>query len=108
MAGTHEAVGRKVDEIEAEMRRIGLWQERPPEADRLDFERPFGMDKLAFEEWLQFVFVPRVREIVASGGAFPGASQVADQAFREWQMHGERDDVDGLLERLREFDAMFG
>jgi uncharacterized protein YqcC (DUF446 family) len=107
MARDYEAVARKVDAIEAEMKRIGAWQAQPLPAGRLDFEQAFGADKLAFEQWLQFVLVPRVRDIVATRGDFPQGSEVATQAFREWKMFGERDDVDRLLELLREFDAMF-
>jgi uncharacterized protein YqcC (DUF446 family) len=107
VAQDYETVSRKVDEIEAEMRRVGVWQAGPPPAERMEFRSAFAADTLAFEQWLQFVLVPRVRGIVAARGQFPSGSEVADQAFREWKMYGERDDVDRLIELLREFDAMF-
>jgi uncharacterized protein YqcC (DUF446 family) len=65
------------------------------------------MDKLALEQWLQFVFVPRVRDIIATKGKFPTQSQVSQQAYREWKMWGSGEEKDQLLERLREFDALF-
>ncbi len=100
-------VAAKVDAIEAEMKRIGMWQAEALPAEKLEFQRAFGGDTMAFEQWLQFVFIVRVREIIAARGRFPSGSQVADQAFREWKMWGERGEVDGLLELLREFDALF-
>jgi hypothetical protein len=48
MQPSYEAVAAKIDEIEAEMRRIGLWQdERPPEADA-PITKAFGADVMAF------------------------------------------------------------
>jgi len=107
MQPSFETVEASVARIEAEMRRIGMWQDQPLSAEQLDFKQAFGGDKLSFEQWLQFVFIPRVRQIISTRGQFPSQSQVADQAFREWKMWGNRDDVDGLVTLLREFDALF-
>jgi uncharacterized protein YqcC (DUF446 family) len=103
----HGLVKSKIDEVESEMRRIGMWQGQPPAPERLVVTQAFGGDKLSFEQWLQFILIPRVREIIAEGGGFPRGSQVSDQAFREWRMWGDMPDVDRLLQLLREFDALF-
>lgn len=108
MKPQYEAVAKQVDLIEAEMKRIGYWQAEPPPAENLVITQAFGGDKLSFGQWLQFVFIPRVRQIIEMRGAFPGASQVADQAFREWKMWGDAPETDELIRLLREFDAMFG
>ena len=103
---SHEAVAAKLDEIEAEMKRIGMWQEQPPRPEQFSFTQAFAMDTMAFEQWLQFVFVPRVREIVATRGAFPPHSQVAVQAVREFDAHPL--DTSRLHTLLHEFDRLFG
>lgn len=100
-------VEAKLNAIEAEMKRIGMWQARPLTADQLDFHAAFGGDKMAFEQWLQFIFISNVRDLIAANGKFPNHSQVADQAFREWRMWGDREGVDQLLELLNDFDALF-
>src|SRR5258707_9835930 len=107
MKPTRETVAAKIAEIEAEMKRIGMWQSAPLTADQLDFHQAFGGDKLAFEQWLQFIFIARVKQIIDGRGSFPSSSQVADQAFREWKMWGDRPEVDLLLDLLRAFDALF-
>jgi uncharacterized protein YqcC (DUF446 family) len=104
----HAAVQAKISQIQAEMQRIGMWQEQPPAAEPLEVTQAFGGDKLSFEQWLQFVFLPRVREIIDQKARFPSESQVSTKAFREWRMFGEAPDVDRLLELLGEFDALFG
>src|ERR1044071_6637609 len=80
-------VAEKIEEVEAEMRRAGLWREGPLEEEKYDFRQAFAMDTMAFTEWLQFVFIPRVKQILESGGEFPSKSEVGAQAFREFVMY---------------------
>lgn len=63
---------------------------------------------MAFEQWLRFVFVPRVESLLTSDGPWPRESHVAARAYREWKMHGDVPEVDRLLDHLRAFDALFG
>ncbi|HEY1923516.1 MAG TPA: YqcC family protein [Tepidisphaeraceae bacterium] len=108
MQPAYELVASRIDEIEAEMRRMGVWQSQPLTPEQLNFKEAFGMDVLALEQWLQFIFIPNVRKIIATKGKFPSGSQVADQAYREWVMWGSRTDVEPLIQLLRQFDSMFG
>ena len=62
------------------------------------------MDTMAFSQWLQFIFVPRVKQIVEDKEEFPTSSMVAVQATREFD--GD-DKADRLVELLSEFDALF-
>ena len=103
----YAAVEAKINEIEAEMKKVGMWQKEPLPPEQLDVRAAFGQDKLAFEEWLQFIFIPRVREIIATKGDWPHGSQVSDQAWREWKQWGSEDQYDHLLDLLRQFDALF-
>jgi uncharacterized protein YqcC (DUF446 family) len=101
---SHSAlVGSKLDQIEAEMRANGLWQASPLRPDQLEFSSAFGADKMAFSQWLQFIFIPRVREAIASG-RFPSSSAVGTQAIREFD--GEPRAA-RLTTLLCEFDALF-
>jgi uncharacterized protein YqcC (DUF446 family) len=104
---SHAAVAAKIAQIEAEMKNVGMWQVEPPPPEKLDVQAAFGHDKLSFEQWLQFIFIPRVQEIIAAKGHWPPASEVSVQAFREWEMWGPPGRYDHLLELLREFDALF-
>lgn len=91
------------DEIEAEMRRIGMWQEAPLRPEQLRFTQAFAMDTMTFSQWLQFVFLPRLREAIATN-IFPASSSVAAQAVREFDGYPN---ADGLLTLLAEFDGLF-
>ena len=86
------------------MRRIGMWQEVPLPDEAYDFSRAFGADTMTYAQWLQFVFVPRVRELIDSEGDFPSSSSVGTQAVREFDGFAEGD---VLVQLLSEFDALF-
>jgi len=89
--------------IEAEMRRIHMWQEAPLRPEQLKFTRAFAMDTMSFSQWLQFIFLPRGREAIAAN-KFPRSSSVGAQAVREFDGYSE---TDGLITLLSEFDALF-
>ncbi|MDQ5825639.1 MAG: YqcC family protein [Chloroflexota bacterium] len=91
----------KIDAIDAEMQRIGMWSAEPPPAEAFEFRAAFAMDTMPFVHWLQFVFIPRVREIIATEGDFPRSSQVGAQAVRELDGINE---ASGLISLLSDFD----
>lgn len=103
MTKLQKDVTRYLDEIEAEMRRIGMWQEEPLRPEQMEFTQAFAMDTMAFSQWLQFIFLPRVREAVAANH-FPGSSSVGAQAVREFDGVNE---ASGLITLLSEFDGLF-
>jgi len=85
------------------MRRIGYWQSEPLRPEQMDFTQAFAMDTMTFAQWLQFVFLPRVRE-AAAANQFPAGSSVGTQAVREF----DGDPNAGVLTTvLAEFDALF-
>jgi len=94
---------RYADRIEAEMRRIGFWQNQPLLPEQMEFTQAFAMDTMTFTQWLQFVFLPRVREAAASN-QFPSNSSVGTQAVREFDGDPGAGD---LVTLLSEFDALF-
>ena len=97
-------VEARLTAIEAEMKRSGLWQSHPLAPEQYDFQQAFAMETLAFSQWLQFIFIPRVRDIIQTRGDFPSSSSVGAQAVREFDGFEE---ATGLVSMLSEFDALF-
>jgi uncharacterized protein YqcC (DUF446 family) len=90
------------DRIERELRALNVWQSEPPPATAFESETAFFADTMTFYQWLQFVLLPRVREIVERRGQFPRESSVGAYAVREldgW------DADSGLIEALCDFDG---
>lgn len=50
-------------DLEHALRGLALWTAERPAAQRLNSTTPFCVDTLRFEEWLQWVFIPRMGEI---------------------------------------------
>lgn len=102
---SYEIVAGKIEEIEQELKRMGAWQEEPLPPEAYRFRQPYAMDTMAFEQWLQFVLIPRVRQIIETRGELPPESGLATHAVREFD---GRDDTERLYTLLYEFDRLFG
>lgn len=62
--------------IEQELKVQGWWDEQPPSAEALASVVPFAVDSLTFEQWLQWVFLPRMKLILEHGQPLPSASGI--------------------------------
>ena len=71
-------------DVEAELRRLNWWDGRPPAPEALASSAPFCTDTLALEQWLQFVFIPRMRHLIESDQALPGDCGIAPLAELVW------------------------
>src|SRR5690606_19079730 len=72
--------------IERELRVLGWWSEISPSAEALASQQPFGVDTMVFEQWLQWVFLPRMKFILESGNELPKVSGIlpmAEMVYRE-------------------------
>jgi uncharacterized protein YqcC (DUF446 family) len=97
------AVLSKLEQIETEMKRVGLWQEQPLQAEQYDFNAAFAGDTMSFAQWLQFIFVPSVKRAAANEN-FPSQSQVGIKAVREFD---GMQAASRLIQLLSEFDGLF-
>lgn len=93
---------RRVDAVEAAMREVGAWDVPEPSPAAFAARTAFGEGHMDFAQWLRYVLIPRVRQIVADRGEFPRGSAVAVYAARN--LPG---DWAPLHEALSAFDATF-
>ncbi|MCC6361652.1 MAG: YqcC family protein [Phycisphaerales bacterium] len=101
--GRH-AINQLADRLEAELRRLGAWSDTPLPPEKMQFSRAFGGDTMAFEQWIQFVLVARLREIAATGGPLPPSSQLRAYAVREFD--GREDEMAALIDLLGAVDDL--
>jgi uncharacterized protein YqcC (DUF446 family) len=97
------AAAVKLDQIEAEMRRIGMWSVKPPNPEQFQSRQAFFADTMSFEQWLQFVFLPHARDAATGKSPFPKSSSVGVRAVREFD---GRDEAHNLGSLLSEFDDL--
>src|SRR5450432_724325 len=98
-----QSVASLLDRIEEEMHACDFWQSAPPTPAQLAFTEAFAMDTMTFTQWLQFVFIPSVRNAIASND-FPSSSSVGVQSVREFDCDPR---AGRLVTLLSEFDALF-
>ncbi len=101
-ANAYDRAQRFMQELESAMRAAGLWPAEPP-PEPLEVIGAFGCENMAFTQWLAWVLIPRVREIVAGNGRFPSDSAVAAYAVRELDGTAKAERV---VELLTQFDEM--
>lgn len=90
--------------IERELRVLGAWETLPPDPQALASREPFCVDTLRFEQWLQWIFLPRMKAILESGAALPASSGIL--AMAEVVYRGSAPRAAGLLEALKRFDLL--
>ena len=102
MADTTHELADLLLAIEAEMRRIGVWEAQPPPPEALRSTQPFSIDTLTCVQWLQWVFVARMKEVLEQGLTLPGQSDIlpyAEECLKSV-------DASRLLSLIRRFDEL--
>lgn len=91
-------------DIEGELRRLNQWQAMPPAAEALASTEPFCIDTLSFVQWLQFIFLPRMRALIQAEQLPLGRCEIqplAEQYFSDSHL-----DVAKLIGFICRLDAL--
>lgn len=92
--------------IEHELRSQGWWSEQAPGAEALASVTPFAVDVMSFEQWLQWIFLPRMAFILEHAQPLPNASGILVMAET---VFSDRPEQSRELRRLlAEFDQLIG
>ncbi|CAB1404511.1 MULTISPECIES: YqcC family protein [unclassified Pseudomonas] len=92
--------------IERELRTQGWWDEVQPSAEALSSVEPFSVDTLDFEQWLQWIFLPRMKAILEHNLALPNVSgihEMAEMVFAQRNLGGKDRQLQVLL---KDFDDL--
>ncbi len=91
-------------DVEASLRQMNLWQDQPPSAEAMASIQPFAIDTMGFEQWLQFIFLPTMYELIEKGQPFPtecAIAPMAEEYFRGSELHSQP-----LQQALAEIDRL--
>lgn len=91
-AAIESALVTALGELEQALRELGLWSQTAPAGWRLASQAPFCVDTLAFEHWLQWVFIPQITVLIEQRRPLPG----------ECRLHPMGEQVFAHLGRRRE------
>lgn len=73
-------------DLELELKAQGLWSDQQPTQVQLSSQVPFAADVMPFEQWLQFVFIARLQEMIEHELPLPqsmGISPMGEVVFGE-------------------------
>lgn len=101
MSDIHHRLADLLLRIEAELRRMRLWEAETPSAEALNSITPFCADTLHFSQWLQWLFVPRMKQILEQ--SLPLPQQCDIHTYVEQQCKG---DCEQLLKLIKRFDEL--
>jgi uncharacterized protein YqcC (DUF446 family) len=78
-------------DTEQELRRLDLWQTQSPSEEALASTEPFAVDQLSFDQWLQFIFLPRMHKLIDAKAPLPEQCSIAPMAeefFKAQEING--------------------
>jgi len=104
LEGPRSVIAAQLIDLEAALRQLDLWSATPPSQEALSSEQPFALDALEFEEWLQFIFLPTLYEVLESGGSLPERCAIAPMA--EETVGKSALPTEALISTLRELDRL--
>ncbi|MGS0681182.1 YqcC family protein [Shewanella sp. 125m-7] len=93
----------KLIALEAELAKQGLLVVNPPSEEAMASTTPFACDVMAFEQWLQFIFIPKMHYLLEHNIPLPTAIAIAPMAEHVW---ASQPDYQYLIRILAELDAL--
>ncbi|MBK69070.1 MAG: pseudouridine synthase [Legionellales bacterium] len=103
----HDIPNRIADvllELEASLRTHGKWDDLKPKASDLKSSIPFCMDTLKFEQWLQWIFLPTMKDTIEQTKPLPLKSAIFEYA-EECLLENDPS-TQQLLFQLKRFDDL--
>ncbi|AFQ64336.1 Hypothetical protein YqcC [Klebsiella pneumoniae subsp. pneumoniae 1084] len=101
----HDSVRDRLRAIEALLRETEHWQETAPDSSAFASDKPFCLDTLEPLEWLQWVLIPRMHQLLESGQPLPQNFAVAP--YYEMALDQAHPVRESMLAELLLLDALF-
>ena len=99
----HQQIASLLIDVEQQLRQLNYWQRQMPSIEDLSSVLPFCHDTLKFEQWLQFIFLPKMQAMIEANVPLPdncGITAYAEEYFKH--VSG----VNILLTHLSEIDRI--
>lgn len=96
---------QQIAELEKRLQQVGLWQQEPIDPSALASQQPFAMDSMRFEQWLQFIFIPRFGMLLEHRLPLPEAMSLTPYAEEVFKTYAEPTET--IIELLRAIDEPF-
>lgn len=92
---------RLINLLEQRMRQADLWHLSPPSDKAMQSREPFAVDTMHLEQWLKFIFIPRIRALIDGQHPLPQQCVITPHAEEVLK----RPESDAVIETLEAIDA---
>ena len=93
-----------LEKLEVVMHEAGLWESVAPSQASLASTEPFAVDTLTCSQWLQWIFIPKMTQLVTMQLPLPAHLELSP--YVEEAMKHDKG-VDTILRVTRELDNLF-
>lgn len=100
----HQSAQLLLNAIERELKQLSLWHNEYPSAQALSSQQPFCCDTLSFEQWLQFIMLPRMQALIDGEHPLPTSIAIAPMAEEVFKGLGLK--ANPLLKCIADFDKL--
>jgi len=73
-----------LDKLESELKLQSLWSSDKPSQEAMNDTSPFSCEAMPFENWGQFIFIPKMKELIDTGQTLPTNIAIAPMAHHVW------------------------
>lgn len=89
-----------LQQLEDELRQSGVWQATEPAEHALQSTQPFALDTLEPHEWLQWIFLPRMQQMLEQQMTLPSGFMLSPYFDEVWKQREEFAAVMLVLNRI--------
>ncbi len=89
-----------LDELELQLRAIDCWQDNEPSSQALASTEPFAIDTIEPQQWLQWVFIPRIRAMIEINQPLPSGFSMAPYFVECWQQQTQYFPLLAVIRRI--------
>lgn len=93
-----------ISQLKQELKSLTLWQGSRPSLRAMASTLPFHYDTLTFEQWLQFIFIERIRLLIDKKQPLPNKISLLPMAEESFKNLGS--ETNKLLEVIGELDCL--
>jgi uncharacterized protein YqcC (DUF446 family) len=104
MPRSHKEVEILIIKLEQSLRAAKLWSSCGPSVEALQSKLPFAFDTMPIEQWLQFVFIPKMSQIVSTKSTLPDNLKLLPMAEQTLSTTGSQSVV---IEAIKQIDLVF-
>ena len=100
MPRSHKEVEILIIKLEQSLRDAMLWSSSIPSTQALQSMVPFAFDSMPFEQWLQFIFIPKMTDIIRNKKALPKNLELLPMAEQSLGTASNQRDVIAMIKQI--------